>query len=246
MKKKTIVCIFAHPDDEAFGPSGTIAKWSKENNVYLICVTDGSNPNSGIKELNKIRKKELEASAKILGIKKVYFLKYCDGELNNNIYHKVSDDISKILHELKPSILLTYEMHGVSGHIDHIFVSMVSSYLFRKLKFIKKIYYFAEHKLISQLMKNYFVFFPEGYDESEVDQIEDVSEVNNIRISAAKAHLSQKKDMDMIIKKFKFLPARELFFVEDRSLKSRISEANFSAVNLTKALLQLGKKGRMI
>jgi len=73
-KKKNIFCIFAHPDDEAFGPSGIIAKWAEENNVYLICVTDGSHPNGGKKKLDKVRRKELLVSAKILGVKKVFFL----------------------------------------------------------------------------------------------------------------------------------------------------------------------------
>ncbi|MBP9816108.1 PIG-L family deacetylase [Candidatus Woesebacteria bacterium] len=36
-----IVAIFAHPDDEAFGPGGTLAKLSNEHDVYIICVTSG-------------------------------------------------------------------------------------------------------------------------------------------------------------------------------------------------------------
>ena len=36
-----IIGIFAHPDDEALGPSGTLATLAKENEVYLICVTSG-------------------------------------------------------------------------------------------------------------------------------------------------------------------------------------------------------------
>jgi len=38
---KPLVCIFAHPDDEAFGPGGTIAKFAKQRPVYLICATKG-------------------------------------------------------------------------------------------------------------------------------------------------------------------------------------------------------------
>ena len=36
-----LVCIFAHPDDEAFGPAGSIAKFASERDVYIICVTNG-------------------------------------------------------------------------------------------------------------------------------------------------------------------------------------------------------------
>ena len=75
------VCIFAHPDDEAFGPSGTIAKFADEGEVFLICVTNGNDKNNGERELIKIRDQELHESSKILGVKKVYCLKYADGEL---------------------------------------------------------------------------------------------------------------------------------------------------------------------
>lgn len=65
---KTIVAIFAHPDDEAFGPAGTLAKLSQTHDVYLICVTRGNA--NGNASLGKIRTKELKQSANILGIKK--------------------------------------------------------------------------------------------------------------------------------------------------------------------------------
>lgn len=39
--KNKLVCVFAHPDDEAFGPGGTIAKFSKTHAVYILCITRG-------------------------------------------------------------------------------------------------------------------------------------------------------------------------------------------------------------
>jgi len=211
MTNNTIVCVFAHPDDEAFGPSGTIAKWAKTNHVHIICVTDGSNPNGKIDKLATIRKNELQTSAKILGVKRVFFLKFCDGELRNNIYHEVAREITKILNKLKPSVLLTFELRGVSGHIDHVFVSMVTSYLFRRLDYVRRIFYFAEYKLVTNLMKNYFIFFPEGYDREEVDYIEDVSSVIELKIKAAKAHKSQKADVDRVINNSGFFQPRNYF-----------------------------------
>ncbi|MBI4159549.1 PIG-L family deacetylase [Candidatus Wolfebacteria bacterium] len=84
---KTIVCIFAHPDDEAFGPGGTIAKLAKKNRVYIICATKGeAGKDSRRKKMGVLhdhRASELVASAKILGVKKVYFLGFKDGTLSN-------------------------------------------------------------------------------------------------------------------------------------------------------------------
>jgi LmbE family N-acetylglucosaminyl deacetylase len=215
-EKENIVCVFAHPDDEAMGPSGIIAKWALRNNVYLICVTDGSQPNRGVKKLAQTRKQELLNSAKILGIKKVYFLGYRDGELRNNIYHKVAKDIEKILIKLKPKILLTFETRGVSGHLDHVFVSLVTSFVFQKLKFIKKIYYAAILKKHSQQIKDYFIYFPEGYDRDQIDHIEDVAGVWDKKIEAIKAHKSQKRDVNRILKRMKTSATDEFFLVRKR------------------------------
>lgn len=73
---KNIVGVFAHPDDEALGPSGTIAKFAKKYNVYLICVTSGEASGKTEEEKLKIgetRRAELIESAKILGVKDVIF-----------------------------------------------------------------------------------------------------------------------------------------------------------------------------
>src|SRR5688500_16556268 len=98
-----LVCIFAHPDDEAFGPAGSIAKFASERDVYIICVTNGDADDglTGKKDyaetLGKIRRKELELSAEVLGVKKVFYLEFKDGTLSNNLYHQIADKIEEIL-----------------------------------------------------------------------------------------------------------------------------------------------------
>src|SRR3989344_3283405 len=116
---KKIVCIFAHPDDESFGPSGTIAKLSKENDVYIICATDGDageNQNK-YKDLGKVRTEEARKSAKVLGVKKVFFLGHKDGTLSNSLYHLLAEKVQGILDDIRPDTLITFEPRGVSGHI---------------------------------------------------------------------------------------------------------------------------------
>ncbi len=217
MKKSNIVCIFAHPDDEAFGPSGIIANWASNNDVYIICVTDGSNPNAHIDGLSNIRNDELKVSAEILGVKKVFFLGYCDGELHNNIYHKVTSDIEKILKKIKPEILLTFELKGISGHLDHVFVSMVTTFLYNKLTIIKSLYYSVAQKEISDAFKDYFIYFPDGCKREEVDHIENVSKVWNKKVEAIKAHNSQSKDGNYILSLIEKLPKEEYFLVKQKA-----------------------------
>jgi LmbE family N-acetylglucosaminyl deacetylase len=204
-----IVAIFAHPDDESFGPGGTLALLSKDHAVYIICVTSGDVGGPG-----DIREKEIEASAKILGIKKVFLLRYGDGTLSNNIYHNVADDIQQILNLYKPEKLLTFESKGISGHIDHIAISMVTTFLFEKLEYAKELWYFCISKAHRTLIKDYFIYFPQGYERDEVDEVVDVSDVWDVRIASMHCHQSQKSDMEFIEKNLQSLPREEYFLVK--------------------------------
>ena len=39
---RTLLAVFAHPDDESFGPGGTLARYAAEGvDVWLVCGTDG-------------------------------------------------------------------------------------------------------------------------------------------------------------------------------------------------------------
>lgn len=218
-KRKVIVGIFAHPDDEAFGPGGTLAKFAKENDVYIICATSGESASGTYDEsLGKQRQEELQRSAHDLGVKKVFFLGYKDGTLCNNIYQEVSQEVKKILLELKPDILLTYETHGVSGHIDHIFMSMVTHFLFPQIPSATKLMQHAMLYERSQLMRGkYFIYFPEGYKREEIDEVVDISDVWETKVKAMQEHQSQIGDITRILEQTKNFPKEEYFLVEEKS-----------------------------
>ena len=41
--RRALLAVFAHPDDESFGPGGTLAKYAAEGvEVWLVCATDGN------------------------------------------------------------------------------------------------------------------------------------------------------------------------------------------------------------
>lgn len=212
-----IAAIFAHPDDEAFGPAGTIAQLAKEHDVYLLCATrGGAGQNHSEKEterLGKIRSEELQNSCEILGVKRVFFLGFKDGCLCNRDYHKLADKIASRLADLQPEVLLTFEPHGVSGHIDHIAVSMVTTYVFERLKSAQELWYYCVSAQYRQLMTDYYIYFPTGYRDDEVDKVVDVSDVWEQKLQAIQAHASQKEDINMFLSKTNDLPKKEYFLV---------------------------------
>ncbi len=216
--KQNLVCIFAHPDDEAFGPGGTIAKFTKTHTVYILCATRGEE--GGLKQdssIGKIREKELLESAKILGVKKVFFLDFKDGTLSNNLYHQLAKKIEAKLLQLKPETILTFEPLGVSGHVDHITVSLVTTYVFEELPFVTTLLRYCHPKenmkLMKQVRKEYFIWRPDGYDAKDIGFVNNVSSTWATKVKAMHAHQSQIHDIRWILSFYEKLPKKEYFLV---------------------------------
>lgn len=220
IKPKKLVCIFAHPDDEAFGPGGSIAYFVRHGSeVSIISVTSGdadarfSGKVNG-KELGEIRRSELYKSAEILGVKNVTVLDFKDGDLNNNNYHLVTAKLKVILDKIKPDAIMTFDLNGVSGHLDHVAVAMECSFLFERLKYIKNILYFCNNKTEKKLIgKKYFVYFPDGIDRKNADLIIDNRELFSIKEKSMMAHKSQRKDALWLLTVFRKYQKEELFKV---------------------------------
>ncbi len=214
---KPIVGIFAHPDDEVFGPGGTLAKFVLEGrDVYLICVTDGDagmNSSQKNKDLGEIRREELLASAQVLGVKHVFFLGYKDGSLSNNLYHEIAEKIEPILEELQPDMIITMEPRGVSGHLDHIAVSMIASYVFEKLSFVHELWYYSLTEAARSLQEGYFIYFPPGYKTSEISKTVAIASVWEQKEAAMYQHESQRHDMDKLLGAFLKGPQEESFII---------------------------------
>lgn len=216
--RKSIVGIFAHPDDEAFGPGGTLAELAKVNDVYIICATSGETATGVMdKKLGKERRQELENSAKILGVKKVFFLGFKDGTLCNNFYHTIADKVKEILRNLHPDILITFEPRGVSGHIDHVVMSMVTQFIFPQIPSAKKLMmHCMPYERSLAMHGKYFIYFPYGYKDADIDEIVDISAVWETKVEAMYCHKSQIHDIRRILEHSKNLPKQEYFLVEKK------------------------------
>ena len=98
MKKKILV-IAAHPDDDALGCGGTIAKFSeKKSDVFVVYFTDGVSARSNNKNIKKEilgRRKNSDKAAKILGIKKCFYFSYPDNKLDKAPLLEITPKIEK-------------------------------------------------------------------------------------------------------------------------------------------------------
>jgi LmbE family N-acetylglucosaminyl deacetylase len=220
MKKPVLVAIFAHPDDEAFGPAGTLAIYAKTHEVYIICVTDGeageNHTDNQAVLLSEIRKHELELSASILGVEEVFFLNYKDGTLCNNSYHALAEDLCRVIDKLTPEILLTFEPRGVSGHLDHVAVSLVTHYVFDQKKYVKKLLNYALPRSQTDTLRDYFIYVPHGIEKEDAHLEVEIDAVWDLKVSAIKAHKSQQHDIDRMLESIKNERKVEYFLIEEK------------------------------
>ncbi|MGJ8714247.1 MAG: PIG-L family deacetylase [Maribacter stanieri] len=138
-KGKTLMAIFAHPDDEIV-ISPILSKYQKEGvNIHLVIVTDGRNgvtPHANIPagdELAKTRAEEALCVTQTLGINPPIFLKYIDGDLalKENI-NTLDEKIDSLFIKYKPNTVISFGPGGQYGHPDHRIVSNVVTEVFQR------------------------------------------------------------------------------------------------------------------
>lgn len=215
--RKVAFVILAHPDDESFGPGGTVALLSKTHDIYLFCATKGEAGNDHSKQnglsLPEIRANELKEASKILGVKEVIFLGYQDGQLSNSVYHKIADQITQYVIELQPDRIITYEPRGISGHLDHVAMSMIASFIYTRNECIKELHYFCLDKNQRGTAQEYFIYFPPGYSNNEITRRVDITSVLDKKVAAIKKHVSQIKDVEAVLAMHKNKRLEECFVI---------------------------------
>jgi len=104
-----ILVISAHPDDESLGLGGTLALHAKRGDeVFVLIFTDGESSRN--KKQNKITERETQSkkACKILGVKKVKFLRYLDQELESISLVELTNKIEDVVKNWSPSIIYTH------------------------------------------------------------------------------------------------------------------------------------------
>lgn len=136
---KTVLCVFAHPDDESFTCGGTIAKYAKAGwAIYLLCMTQGEAGDAGpfvgtsATDLASLRRRELEKAASIFGIKKVIPWDFHDGALSQLPPGELEERIYEVMVSISPDVVLTFGPDGITNHPDHGKVSLSTTFAFQK------------------------------------------------------------------------------------------------------------------
>lgn len=136
-----ILYIFPHPDDESFGPAPAISAQIRDGfEVSLLTLTKGEATKQRFKlgvskeEMGSIRFNEMKCVQKRLGISEMKVLDLPDGQLKEMDPIEIEKVVEKHIQDVKPDILVTYAVHGVSGFHDHLVTHAVVKRVFCNLK----------------------------------------------------------------------------------------------------------------
>ncbi|WP_349408921.1 bacillithiol biosynthesis deacetylase BshB2 [Pseudalkalibacillus sp. SCS-8] len=185
--EKHVLIIFPHPDDEAFGVSGSIAQFTGSGTpVTYMCLTLGEmgrnmgNPPFATREsLPEVRKQELLKAADVLGIKDLRMMGLRDKTIEFEDPEKLVGIFIDAINELDPSLIITF-YPGYSVHPDHDACGAAVIEAVRRLPESKR-------------PKVECVAFSHNCEEElgKPDVIRDVSKFMNKKLDTLDAHKSQ-------------------------------------------------------
>jgi N-acetylglucosamine malate deacetylase 2 len=127
---RSILFIFAHPDDESFYAGGTIAKCSHTGaRIALICATRGQRGSTAdlctIEDLPNVREAELRGAARHLDVadSDVHVLDFQDQQVATTPQHEIRQILVSIIRRVKPHVVITFDPNGVNEHPDPVAIA---------------------------------------------------------------------------------------------------------------------------
>ena len=140
---RTLVAVFAHPDDETL-VAPALARYAREGvRVFLVIATDGrrgANAHARIPagdSLAKVRADEARCSARALGLEPPVLLGFPDAGLADfapwpgKRLDTLATRIDSVLRALRPSVVVTWGPEGGYGHSDHRLTGNVVTQVFQ-------------------------------------------------------------------------------------------------------------------
>src|SRR5271156_6105974 len=163
----TLMAVHAHPDDEAIGTGGILARYADEGGrVGLVTCTNGElgDAPGGLKPEDPahdesivvpLRRQELEASCRALGVTDLELLGYHDSGMEGWPQNDAPDSfwrtpvavaggrLAALMRTFEPQVVVTYDENGFYGHPDHVQANRVTHAAIAECGIPAKLYYTA-------------------------------------------------------------------------------------------------------
>ncbi len=111
---ESALAIVAHPDDLEYGTASAIARWTSQGKkITYVMVSSGEAGIDGMHpdEAGPLREREEQASAEVVGVDEVEFLRYKDGVIEYGLPLRM--DLARVIRRHRPEVVIT-QGHGLT------------------------------------------------------------------------------------------------------------------------------------
>jgi LmbE family N-acetylglucosaminyl deacetylase len=187
-----LLTVFAHPDDESFGAAAAVAAGCVAAGAQLhgLWLTRGEHGQTSIEsppsaaDLARLREQDLREVADLIGYQSVDVRDYEDGTLDS--VRDLEELVLSKVHELLPSVVLTFGPAGITRHPDHVAVHHATTRAFHRARAdgvpVRELYYDAVPNGTAQRMG--IADEPDGNPNTLID----VSATQHVKLEALRLH----------------------------------------------------------
>jgi len=220
-----LAAFFAHPDDDAFGITGTVALHADDPQFRFTLVLATSGEAGMISDpalatpvtLGIVREQEDRNAWAVVGRHpdRHEFLRYPDGGVAGVPFGELVDRFAVVLRDERPDVVVTFGPEGVTGHEDHITVGRAASDAFHRVRMgsdagLARLLYQciprASLERFSRLMVSRGAdpidpsqpFQPRGVDDALVAVDVDTAPVWQTKLAALLEHRTQSADVERL------------------------------------------------
>ncbi len=216
-----LAAVFAHPDDDAFGISGTCALHANDLELLVVFATSGetgriSDPSLATREtLGRVREGEALAAYQVLGIEpRLKFLRHPDGGVSRVPRHDLRLEVEEALEAFRPHVVITFGPEGITAHEDHITIGAVATEAFDALRgklggaAPRRLLHIAIGQGLMDRLSDEFrargleppdptePFQPRGVPDESIAVRVDCSSVVSLKLNALREHRTQAADLE--------------------------------------------------
>lgn len=209
----TILCVYAHPDDESFGPAAVLARYARAGTkVYGLVFTRGQHgqsvlqPSPSPEELGRLREADLRQAAAGIGFAGLEVLDYEDGKLDLAPPRQLDDQVMTAIERDHPEVMVTFGPGGITRHPDHLAVHRAAVKAFRHAvgngMGLQELYYDAVPPEQAAAMD--LVGLPDGSPNTWIDAFPAAA----IQLAALQAHARHVVDAAEMVERLASQPRR--------------------------------------
>ncbi len=211
--QKILFGLFAHPDDEAFGPVATLLNEVRAGTeLHLVVLTggeNGTNPDN-LPNLGETRLQEWRAAGALIGAASMHHFGYVDGTLGNKDHVAITDRFMELVTQTVAGRsdvdieFMSLDLNGYTGHIDHIVAARSACLAFYRLREqglpMSRVRLATLPRSIIPALNTGFVYMEPGKTAEQIDETVDGRDLKDDILEIMRQHRTQRGDYDYTVK----------------------------------------------